>query len=74
MFSTEKVEFDYHQEDEDAEETGPYADRGRKRNALGSLPTLTGIFGLILANEAILQLSSETGPIFRGEAPCPDSL
>lgn len=31
--------------------------RGRTRRALGSLPTLTGIFGLTAANEIILQLS-----------------
>ncbi|MFA6093413.1 MAG: tRNA threonylcarbamoyladenosine dehydratase [Elusimicrobiota bacterium] len=31
-------------------------ERGRKRPAFGSLPTLTGIFGLTLANEAIRRL------------------
>lgn len=31
-------------------------DRGRRRRALGSLPTLTGIFGLTVANEAIKML------------------
>jgi tRNA threonylcarbamoyladenosine dehydratase len=31
--------------------------RGRKRNILGSLPTLTGIFGLTLANMGLLYLS-----------------
>jgi len=34
-------------------------DRGRQRRALGSLPTLTGIFGLTVANEAIRQLVGE---------------
>jgi len=33
--------------------------RGRQRRALGSLPTLTGIFGLTVANEAIKQLLGE---------------
>ena len=32
-------------------------ERGRKRRTLGSLPTLTGIFGLIAANAAIDQLA-----------------
>lgn len=68
VYSNEKVEFDYSQANEEQQigET-PYAERGRERNVLGSLPTITGIFGLILANEAILQLSSATGPLFAGE-------
>ncbi|MCE5237638.1 tRNA threonylcarbamoyladenosine dehydratase [bacterium] len=32
-------------------------ERGRRRRALGSLPTVTGIFGLTLANEAIRLLA-----------------
>ncbi|MDO4551879.1 MAG: tRNA threonylcarbamoyladenosine dehydratase [Planctomycetia bacterium] len=36
--------------------------RGRPRNVLGSLPTLTGMFGLVIANHVIQQLISE--PIF----------
>ncbi len=35
----------------------PCAGRGRQRRSLGSLPTLTGIFGLIIANAVILRLS-----------------
>lgn len=68
IYSNEKVDFDYAQanEEEQVGET-PYSERGRERNVLGSLPTVTGIFGLILANEAIMQLSSETGPLFYGE-------
>ena len=58
VYSTEKVDFDY-QLPEEEENATPYADRGRQRNVLGSLPTLTGIFGLYIANQAILQLSSE---------------
>jgi tRNA threonylcarbamoyladenosine dehydratase len=34
---------------------------GRARNVLGSLPTLTGIFGLTCANFAIQQISGQTG-------------
>jgi len=57
VYSTEKIDFDY-QLPEDETKTGetPYSDRGRKRNVLGSLPTITGIFGLTIANQAIMQL------------------
>jgi hypothetical protein len=33
--------------------------RGRKRRTLGSLPTLTGIFGLVAANTAIGMLAGQ---------------
>lgn len=57
VYSTEKVDFDY--ESAEKEDNAPAeADRGRARNILGSLPTLTGIFGLFIANQAILQLSA----------------
>lgn len=58
VYSTEKVEFDY-QKPENETNIGdtPYSDRGRQRNVLGSLPTITGIFGLTIANHAIMQLS-----------------
>ncbi|BCL63099.1 tRNA cyclic N6-threonylcarbamoyladenosine(37) synthase TcdA [Desulfomarina profundi] len=62
VYSTEKINFDYKKAQENTKEKiigeTPFADRGRKRNSLGSLPTITGIFGLIIANMAILQLSS----------------
>lgn len=35
---------------------------GRQRRALGSLPTVTGMFGLVAANEAILHLARGAGP------------
>lgn len=55
VYSTEKVVFDYGQDIESAQvETG--TDRGRSRNTLGSLPTITAIFGLVLANEVIKRL------------------
>lgn len=58
VYSTEKVEFEY--EMAEPEPNAPlHADRGRNRNILGSLPTLTGIFGLYIANQAILQLTSD---------------
>ncbi len=58
VYSTEKIEFDYQKPEEESSvgET-PYSDRGRKRNVLGSLPTITGIFGLTIANHAIMQLT-----------------
>lgn len=56
VYSTEKVDFDY-QPPEKEDNATPYATRGRQRNVLGSLPTLTGIFGLYIANQAILKLT-----------------
>lgn len=44
----------------------PGLDRGRKRPAFGSLPTLTGIFGLTAANEALRVL---LGDDFPGQPP-----
>ncbi|WP_458774751.1 tRNA threonylcarbamoyladenosine dehydratase [Desulforhopalus sp. 52FAK] len=57
VYSTEKVNFDYTppQDDTTIGDT-PYSDRGRSRNILGSLPTITGIFGLTIANLAIFKL------------------
>lgn len=59
VYSTEKVHFDYAQQVSDEPPT-PFSERGRRRNILGSLPTVTGIFGLIIANMAIMQLSGKT--------------
>ena len=56
VYSTEPVDFNY-QGPVRPEPDSPYHDRGRPRNTLGSLPTLTAIFGLTLANEAILRLA-----------------
>ncbi len=58
VFSTEAVAYSYPELEElSLDIDAPLADRGRQRRTLGSLPTLTGIFGLIIANEAILRLS-----------------
>jgi tRNA A37 threonylcarbamoyladenosine dehydratase len=57
VYSTEPVDFSYQPPAADEDETNPLAKRGRKRVTLGSLPTLTGIFGLILANKAIMHLA-----------------
>ena len=58
VYSTEKIDFDYQLPEEETKvgET-PYTDRGRQRNILGSLPTITGIFGLTIANQAIMRLT-----------------
>ncbi len=65
VYSTEPINFEYKDPVKDAEEEiigeTPFSDRGRKRNVLGSLPTITGIFGLTIANLAILQLSQHAG-------------
>ena len=68
VYSTEMVDFDYTQPSTEVKvgET-PFSDRGRQRNVLGSLPTVTGIFGLTIANAAIFRLASESGPVFNGE-------
>jgi tRNA A37 threonylcarbamoyladenosine dehydratase len=57
VYSSEPVDFVY---------AGPEQDdiayqfrQGSPRNVLGSLPTLTGIFGLTLANQAILKLAQD---------------
>ncbi len=58
VYSLEQVDFNYEMPTDDTVVGNtPYADRGRKRNILGSLPTVTGIFGLTIANQAIMRLS-----------------
>ncbi len=49
VYSTEDVNYKYTDPEDDTENEDIY-DRGLKRRVLGSLPTITGIFGLILAN------------------------
>lgn len=56
VYSTEPVHFDYTQEPPSED---PQFSRGRQRNVLGSLPTVTGIFGLTLANMGLLYLSNK---------------
>lgn len=60
VYSTEKVDFNYElPKEEEKELKAPHEDRGRTRNVLGSLPTVTAIFGLTLANLAIMQLTEK---------------
>jgi tRNA A37 threonylcarbamoyladenosine dehydratase len=59
VFSTEPVTYHYQEPDEQPPgQDNSEVNRGRQRRALGSLPTLTGIFGLIIANSAILRLTN----------------
>lgn len=52
VYSIEPVSFDFQQEIE-AEQVETGTERGRQRNTLGSLPTVTAVFGLVLASEVI---------------------
>lgn len=60
VYSTEPVDFDYQPPVGTNHADSNPAERGRSRRTLGSLPTLTALFGLILANEVILWLGRET--------------
>jgi tRNA A37 threonylcarbamoyladenosine dehydratase len=60
VFSTEAVTFHYQEPEERPPDLdAPHASHGRQRRSLGSLPTLTGIFGLIIANAVILKLTEQ---------------
>lgn len=59
VYSIEPVSFDFQQEIE-AEQVETGTERGRKRNTLGSLPTVTAIFGLVLASEIIKRISEKS--------------
>jgi tRNA A37 threonylcarbamoyladenosine dehydratase len=56
VFSREERNLDALREPE-AEASADEYQRGRRRKVLGSMPTLTGLFGLRLAHEAVLRLS-----------------
>jgi tRNA threonylcarbamoyladenosine dehydratase len=62
IYSTERVNFSYQGPEETETVASPYENKGRKRNVLGSLPTITAIFGLTLANEVILRLTQDRQP------------
>lgn len=55
IYSTEHIHFEYKEpeEEEHADHNEQIIDRGRPRKVLGSLPTLTGIFGLYTANTVL---------------------
>jgi tRNA A37 threonylcarbamoyladenosine dehydratase len=56
VYSTEEIDFDYGEPEEYAQRGPSPHYQGRPRRLLGSLPTLTGIFGLIVANTALYTL------------------
>jgi len=59
VYSDEDIDFQYRDAELEKPDQGPVPEfeRGRPRLVLGSLPTITGIFGLTLANMAIGMLS-----------------
>lgn len=62
VYSLEDVNFDYQAHDPDGDQPRDHGlARGRRRRLLGSLPTLTGIFGLVAANLAIARLAGGQG-------------
>ncbi len=58
VYSNEEVQFNYNSNEEKHRSTT--GSRGRSRHTLGSLPTIPGIFGLLLANEAIMRLTEKS--------------
>ncbi len=68
VFSPELVRYTYRdpEQEEHADFNEQIIDRGRRRNVLGSLPTITGIFGLTLAHLALDRLIG--GDNLHGEA------
>lgn len=61
VYSTEKINFTYGEPKiPEANQQHGFTYRGRPRVVLGSLPTLTGIFGLVVANEVLLQLANRS--------------
>jgi tRNA threonylcarbamoyladenosine dehydratase len=61
VFSSEPVDFSYQEPEmeQHAQHNEQILDRGRKRMVLGSLPSITGMFGLRLGHEAISFLLRE---------------
>lgn len=60
VYSREDRNADAVRDPEDDGDENAAFDRGRRRRVLGSLSTITGIFGLRLAHEAIVRLSRMT--------------
>lgn len=56
VYSTEEIDFDYGQPQEYENGVSSDEQKRRPRRLLGSLPTLTGIFGLTVANTALYTL------------------
>jgi tRNA A37 threonylcarbamoyladenosine dehydratase len=62
MYSTETVEYDYKEpeEEENPDRNEQLLDRGRQRKVLGSLPTITGIFGLQIGHRVVDMLLGDS--------------
>ncbi|NCB01779.1 MAG: tRNA threonylcarbamoyladenosine dehydratase [Spirochaetia bacterium] len=60
VFSSEKVEYEYKEANEEIEPSlnEQLLEKGRERRVLGSLSTVTGLFGLTLAHHVIKTLSN----------------
>jgi tRNA threonylcarbamoyladenosine dehydratase len=58
IYSTEKVDYEYCDPSEEVNPQGneQILDRGRERRVLGSLPTVTGMFGLHIGNAVLEEL------------------
>lgn len=58
LYSAETVDYEYKdpEEEENPDRNEQVLDRGRKRKVLGSLPTITGIFGLQIGHCALEKL------------------
>ncbi len=54
VYSTEAIHIDSNKQERQGDK-----EYGRPRNVLGSLPTIPGIFGLIIANDALLYLAGK---------------
>jgi len=72
VFSSEPVIFTYKspEEEEHAEFNEQISDLGRRRNVLGSLPTITSIFGQNLAHLALKKLLGEEALMGTGKGHC----
>lgn len=60
VYSTEQAAYNFIDPEDDPDkknDMSPEYKRGRSRRIIGSLPTITGIFGLMIANSALLKLS-----------------
>lgn len=65
VYSTERVTFTYEKAESNSIDEGPEYKRGRERRTLGSLSTIPGIFGLMLANMVIDGLTRGSTPLSR---------
>jgi len=76
VYSTEPVHFEYREPEEEthAEHNEQILDRGRVRKVLGSLPSITGMFGLRIGHEAVSRILEMNGIATPGQALDPGSV